>query len=152
MKNVLIIISMLFASGIAFSQGSIDDMPPLKKKIVAKIEAQKIAFITRILELTPEEAQKFWPLYNEYQAKEKELRPDFKKKRPKNITEKEANELIDSFFENEQKRLNLTKNYYNKFKMVLPATKVVKLHFAERRFKEELLKRIKERRDKKRRR
>jgi hypothetical protein len=145
-------ISMLFVSGIAFGQDPMDHMPPPNDKIAAKIEAQKVAFITRILDLTPEEAQKFWPLYNEYNAKERELRPNFKKQRPKDISEEEANELIDNFFDNEQKRLNLTKNYYEKFKMILPAKKVVKLHFAERRFKEELLKRIKERRDKRRRR
>ena len=152
MKYVLIMITMLFTTGIAFGQDPMNDMPPPNKKIAAKIEAQKVAFLTRVLELTPEEAQKFWPLYNEYSEKERALRPDFKKRRPKNMTEEEANELIDSFFDNEQKRLNLTKNYYEKFKMILPAKKVVKLHFAERRFKQELLKRIKQRRDKRRRR
>ena len=151
MKYVLIMISMLFTTGIAISQDPMDGMPPPNKKIAAKIEAQKAAVFTRVLELTPEEAQKFWPLYNEYSAKERALRPDFKK-RPKDLSEEEANEMIDSFFDNEQKRLNLTKNYYEKFKMILPAKKLVKLHFAERRFKEELLKRMKERRDKRRRR
>ena len=151
MKYLLIMIAMLFTSGIVISQDPMNEMPPLNDKIAAKIEAQKIAFITRFLDLTPEESQKFWPVYNEYSAKEKEMRPDFKK-RPKNLTEEEANEMIDNFFENEQMRLNLIKNYYEKFKMILPAVKVVKLHFAERRFKEELLRRIKERREKRRRR
>lgn len=152
MKNVLIMMTMLLLTAtVAFGQGPADDMPPPPKgKIAEKIEAQKIAFFTRILNLTPEEAQKFWPLYNEYSAKERDLRPDFRKGRPMDISEEEANELIDSFFENEQKRLNLTKNYYEKFKMILPAKKVVKLHFAERKFKEELLKRMKKMRDKRR--
>ena len=153
MKNVLIMMTMLLLTAtIAFSQEPVDDMPqPPRGKIAEKIEAQKIAFFTRILDLTPEEAQKFWPLYNEYSAKERELRPDFKA-RPNDLSEGEANEMINSFFETEQKRLNLTKNYYEKFKMILPAKKLVKLHFAERRFKEELLKRIKKMRDKRKRR
>jgi hypothetical protein len=119
---------------------------PGLERIAGKIEAQKIAFITNALNLTPEESQKFWPLYNEYSAKEKELRPEFKE-RPGNVSEAEANGLIDKFFENEEKRLNLMRNYYQKFKNVIPASKVVKLHFAERKFKEKLLEKIKERRE-----
>ena len=32
-----------------------------------KIEALKIAFITQKLQLTTDEAQKFWPVYNQYE-------------------------------------------------------------------------------------
>ena len=120
---------------------------PGRQRVEQKVEAQKIAFLTNVLGLTPEESEKFWPLYNEYSAKEKELRPEFKS-RPESASEEEANEIISKFFENEEKRLNLMKNYYQKFKMVLPASKVVKLHFAERKFKEKLLEKMKERRDK----
>jgi len=119
---------------------------PGRERIAEKVEAHKIAFITNELNLTPEESQKFWPLYNEYSAKERDLRPEFKG-RPESATESEANEIINRFFENEEKRLNLMKNYYQKFKAVLPATKVVRLHFAERKFKEKLLEKMKERRD-----
>lgn len=119
---------------------------PGLERVAQKVEAQKIAFITNALNLTPEESQKFWPLYNEYSAKEKEFRPEFKE-RPGNVSEAEANELINKFFENEEKRLILMKNYYQKFKNVIPASKVVKLHFAERKFKEKLLEKIKERRE-----
>jgi hypothetical protein len=31
-----------------------------------KIQALKIAFITQKLKLTPAEAEKFWPVYNQY--------------------------------------------------------------------------------------
>jgi Spy/CpxP family protein refolding chaperone len=52
------------------------------------IEAMKIAFITNKLELSPEEAQKFWPVYNQYNEKLKDLR---KKRRQ---DEREAKNLI----------------------------------------------------------
>lgn len=129
-----------------FSFTVITAQRPGLERVAEKVEAQKIAFITNALNLTPEESQKFWPLYNEYSAKEKELRPELKE-RPGNVSESEANELINKFFENEEKRLNLMKNYYQKFKNVIPASKVVKLHFAERKFKEKLLEKIKERRE-----
>jgi hypothetical protein len=31
-----------------------------------QIESMKIAFLTKRLDLTPEEAKKFWPVYNQY--------------------------------------------------------------------------------------
>src|ERR1700739_2094887 len=40
-----------------------------------KIEALKVAFISKDLNLTPQEAERFWPIYNQYS---RELRDDFK--------------------------------------------------------------------------
>jgi hypothetical protein len=113
-----------------------------------EIKAQKIAFITKKLELTPDEAVAFWPLYNEYQDKEMELRPDFE--RPGRVSEELARQLLNQYFENEEKRLSLQKNYYNRFLDVLPARKVVRLHMVEREFKQKLLEKLKERREKRR--
>ena len=139
MKFLLIITSMLFSISSAFSQND----NPSKRKGFERIEAHKIAFITKVLDLTPEESEKFWPLYNEYSAKERQLRKDFEANKPKKgMSEDEANRVIDYYFENEQQKLTLKKNYYDKFKMILPATKVVKLHIAENRFKKKLLKRL----------
>ena len=143
MKNFLIFISMLFFIGGINSQNDI----PRKEKIASKIEAQRIAFITEVLDLSPEESQKFWPLYNEYMQKARLLNKEQKEHRPqRGITDEEATKSIDFFFANEQKKLTLKKNYYDKFMMILPSTKVVKLHFAENKFKKKLLKRLKKRR------
>ena len=59
-----------------------------------KMEAQKIAFITKQLELTPDEAKVFWPVYNEYDAKRLELRKSFKNREDfdKKVIEKLNNE------------------------------------------------------------
>ena len=37
-----------------------------KDKIRERIKAQRVAFITDRLSLTPDEAQKFWPIYNQF--------------------------------------------------------------------------------------
>jgi len=139
MKFLLIITSMLLTMSSAFSQNKHPD----KRKGFERIEAHKIAFITKVLDLTPEESEKFWPLYNEYSAKERQLRKDFEANKPKKgMSEEEANKVIDFYFSNEQQKLTLKRNYYDKFKMILPATKVVKLHVAENRFKRKLLKKL----------
>jgi Spy/CpxP family protein refolding chaperone len=40
------------------------------------IESLKIAFLTKQLDLTPDEAQKFWPVYNQYTIELKKMRKD----------------------------------------------------------------------------
>ena len=142
MKNLIIVALIMFIGIYAFGQ------PGNRKahnKASKKIEAQKIAYITNTLDLTPEEAAKFWPLYNEYSKKMRELRP-LAKPKIKKLSQEEADKLIDDYFANEQKKFILKKNYYEKFRAVLPPVKVVKLLFAERKFKLKLLKRLKERR------
>jgi len=142
MKYLLSVFALLFI--VSSLNGQRRDHGEMREEI----KAQKIAFITKKLELTPEEAEAFWPLYNEYQDKEMELRPDFE--RPGRVSEERARQLLNQYFENEEKRLNLQKNYYNRFLNVLPARKVVRLHMVEREFKQKLLERLKERREKRR--
>ena len=114
------------------------------------IEAQRIAFITQELNLTPDEAKVFWPVYNEYDAKRHELKKSFKesgdfhKKDIDKLTEKEANQMLDNQIVEAQKFLDLRKEYHAKFKSVLPAVKVLKLYDAEREFQKMLMDKIRQ--------
>jgi len=115
-----------------------------------QIEAQKIAFITQELKLTPEEAKVFWPVYNEYEAKRHELKKSFKdvqyghKTDMDKLTEKEASQILDNQIIEAQKFLDLRKEYHAKFKAVLPAVKVLKLYDAERDFQKVLIDKIRQ--------
>lgn len=110
-----------------------------------KIEAQKVAFMTRRLNLTVEEAQKFWPVYNEYMIKknnllkkEKALLAKFKNK-SENLSDKELEKLADDNIEIQIKEANLAKIYHQKFKTVLPIKKVIRYYQAENQFKRVIL-------------
>jgi hypothetical protein len=115
-----------------------------------QIEAQKIAFITQELNLTPEEAKVFWPVYNEYEAKRHELKKSFRnveyihKDDMDKLTEKEASQILDNQIIEAQKFLDLRKEYHAKFKAVLPAVKVLKLYGAERDFQKMLIDKIRQ--------
>lgn len=92
----------------------------------------RIAFITDKVDLTPDEAKDFWPIYNEYVAKRQDLR--------KPMTVKgDPDAEIKMTLENEEKLLSLKKEYYNKLKTVIPAEKIVRLKSAEKEFKKEIL-------------
>jgi Skp family chaperone for outer membrane proteins len=90
-----------------------------------KLEAIKVAYITRELSLTSDEAQKFWPLYNQYFA-------ELKKAREENKTD----ELVF-----EEKVLNIRKKYRTEFKKILNDDgRVNKVFVIDRNFKEILRK------------
>lgn len=115
-----------------------------------KIEAQRIAFITQKLELTPDEAKVFWPVYDEYDAKRHELRKTFKASNDihgaeiDKMSEKEASQMLDDQIIEAQKLLDLRKEYHAKFKSVLPAVKVLKLYDAEREFQKMLIDKLRQ--------
>lgn len=116
----------------------------------AKMKSMKIAYITEHLELTPEEAEKFWPIYNEYEKKRNEVtkgifehfNPD--QEEPLELSDEDADKTIRRRFEEEQTLLDLKKEYYGKYKEVLPASRIFKLHQVENRFKRHLLERVRE--------
>ena len=105
-----------------------------------KIEAMKIAFITKRLQLTPEESQKFWPVYNQYEAEKKQIRQSTigtvkDLKEDGDFTNAEAEQAITKYIEFKAKDLDLIKKYVAEFRKILPATKVAKLVTAEEHFK-----------------
>lgn len=113
-----------------------------------RIKTQKIAFITSKLQLTPEEAQQFWPVYNEFdnkienlnKEKNKELRSFIQNK--DNISDSESAKVADDFIQYGIKLANLKQEYHLKFKKIFPAKKVVSLYMAEGQFKQYLIKQI----------
>ena len=110
-----------------------------------KIEAMKIAFITKRLQLTPEESQKFWPVYNQYEAEKKQIRQSTigtvkELKEDGDFTNTEAEQAIAKYVEFKAKDLDLIKKYVTEFRKILPATKVAKLVTAEEHFKKMLTK------------
>lgn len=115
------------------------------------IEAQKVAFFTRNLKLSPEEARLFWPLYDEFTGKRDQI---VRKRntltqdagnRLERMTEKELEELGDELVNTDLKEAQLRAEYHKKFKEVLPPSKVVRLYYTENRFKNFLLNQLRSR-------
>ena len=113
--------------GTAFFAGAQENIPSEKKQ--QDIEALKVAFISRELGLTPEEAQKFWPVYNQY-----------------------ANELRgvvkddQDILETEERVLNIKQKYKDQFSKILGANRMNKMFNAEGRFRQVLIKSIRNQR------
>lgn len=113
-----------------------------------KIEALRVSFIGSKVTLTNQEAQLFWPLYNEYNDKQDNIKKSFRQQFIKDVdfnalTDKEAEAYLIAELQVKQKEYELSKEYYEKFKKVLPVKKIALIKRAEEDFKKELIKNIK---------
>ena len=86
-----------------------------------RLEALKIAYITKKMDLSPEEAQKFWPIYNLYAAELRQTRQNATKN---NQSEIDLDEAI----------LGIRKKYNGQFNQVLSAEKVNTFFKSEKEF------------------
>ncbi len=151
MKIIYAFILAIFLSTSLLAQINGDnDRTSKQEKIQSRIESQKAAFITQKLNLTPTEAQQFWPYYNEYQSNMKDFRQqNISELKSEDINDANANDFLDNLFNSEQTALNLKKEYFNKLKTVISAKKVAKLYIIEKKFREEILDNIRSRMGKK---
>ncbi|MCG9880115.1 MAG: hypothetical protein MH472_05900 [Bacteroidia bacterium] len=123
------------------------DGPPREK-----VEAFKVGFLTKKLELTAEEAQRFWPVYNKYSDELEKNRMGMKNilgdhfVKLDNLSPAEAEKALVDMQALRQQEVEILKQYTIEFKKVLPAQKVVKLFVAEHEFKRELLKQLRDQR------
>lgn len=115
-----------------------------------KIRTLKTAYITQELSLTPSEAEKFWPVYNEYDSKRTKLRllegrevASKLRDVTEGLTDEEANILIDRWLQIESESLLLQQELISNLRKVLPPNKIIQLRKAENDFKRRLLKRYK---------
>lgn len=140
MKYKILITLLLAISFTTFSQGKRD-----------RIKAVKVAFITNELNLTTSEAEKFWPLFNDFEEKQRDIRRDklknyINRSEQNDLSEKEATALLNQMESAEEELHNLRKKFILNLKNVLPATKILKLKKAEEKFNRKLLEQYKENR------
>ena len=137
MKQIILLTLLL--TGMTISVAAQPDRSERKERV----EALAVAYITEKLDLTVEEAQLFWPVFNEFQEKRKEIRRSFKKRQnPEEMSEAEAGEYLEDSLLQEQQMLDLKKEYYGKMASVISVKKVALLPQAEKKFREELIKRV----------
>lgn len=137
--KIVILVYLFFYSGYSVAQNPKD-----------KVAELRVSFISKKLELTTAESEKFWPVYNEYNDKiravKKNLRQSYKKG-VDNLTDKEAEDLYQLDLKTKQAEVAIHEQYSTKIKDIIGARKCVKLHVAEEEFKLEIIKNIKDKSD-----
>lgn len=114
-----------------------------------RLKSYRVAIFTEVLSLTPEEAQTFWPIYNDYQDRRDQMQDDLKTRKKMDLmSDAEVEEQIKRHFEMRQRDLDLERELYLKLQKVLPLRKIAKIPNAEREFRERLLIKVQEAREK----
>lgn len=132
MKKLSWIILLMVAFAPAWAQDEdTDPQASLDPQVRARFDAAKAAYITERLGLTPEESEKFWPIYREFADKRLQLREQFKEARRSGKTE---NELVELNLKLKQQELDLEKDYSGRLMNVITAQKLMNLRVAEREF------------------
>ena len=121
--------------------------------VLAKVDqgqnAEKIAFLTLEVGLTPEEAQAFWPVYNQVEKEKDEAMfniirtyKDMNKAIEEKKSAKEVSALLDKYLEAQKKMNEIENGIAAKYKAVLPVEKVAKLYVAEEKFRRNQIRKL----------
>jgi Skp family chaperone for outer membrane proteins len=151
MKTCLHNALCMLALGLALvAKAQDDELAPLPEGRIQEIKAQRTAFLTQRLDLTPAEAEKFWPVFNQYDKEIEAVRKDMREqhrslRKDGELSESEASAVLDKELASRQKELDIRKKYAAEFKRTIGAVRTVKLGKAERDFHRELLKRMRDR-------
>ena len=145
---------LLLAGALLFSHPSFaqeDDMPGGADRL-KELKAQKAAYITSKLGFTAEEAQRLWPVYNEFDEAREQLRKEMRDmhrtaKDGVALTDAEATEILRKHLANREKELAMERAYSDRFVKTIGAAKTLDLFKAERDFNREVLHRFRERQD-----
>lgn len=115
-------------------------------QVLQKIENAKIALITKRLDLNSEQAQQFWPIYNEYYERQKQLRSTYidakKNVDPRTATESQNKQLLELGLKVKEQQLALEKDYSGRMLTVISSRQMMELSKAESDFRKMLVERI----------
>lgn len=122
---------------------------PKQEKSEEKLKEEKVAFFNQKLDLTTQESEDFWPVYNEYWKRKNQIYDDKRtamKYCSKNIDRMTNEEIIkyaDMYINFQKQESELLIEFNEKFKKVLPPKKVFVLYKTDYEFKTYLLQQIK---------
>lgn len=116
------------------------------KNKLERLEAQRIAYITAELDLSSQEAQQFWPVYNAHEKERKELyirkKQLYSQLSKDEITEEEAGNAVQTILDIESSEVSQKEKYTQDLLGILSAKKVLKLFKSEKNFRRNLMKKM----------
>jgi hypothetical protein len=142
-NTLTICMMVLIGAGTAQAQQKTDD------GWKGRVMSEKIAFLTMELNITPEEAQVFWPVYNKVEKEIDQARHDVIRSY-KNLAEaidagkssKEISTLLENYLQAKVTQDKLDNASAETYKGILPVEKVAKLFVAEEKFRRQYINKL----------
>lgn len=130
-KIILLNVVILFLGMAAYAQ------KPTTEYDKEKLEAARVAFITNRLDLKPEQAEKFWPLFNQYNEERRKMMgkvSTLNRESMQELTETRAKEIIQKRFSIQQQLLAREKLFMDEITKVISPQQAIKLGGVNREF------------------
>lgn len=121
-----------------------------------KFNAYKIGFFTKKMNLTSQEAERFWPVYNDYQKQKLQIQRDkIRLVRDYNqngalLDDNQLTEMGDKYIKCIADEAALAVAFHKRIKDILPPVKVIRYYQAENQYKIQLLKELQKNRQQRR--
>lgn len=147
MRNTISILLLLISIAASAQPGK---GRPKRDGIRDRIKAQRVAFITERLALSSEEAQRFWPVYNEFTDQFESIKKRQRDNRSATnnklaiMTDKEVEKSLADELVAQQQMVDLQRQYQQELLKVISVKKIAMLYKAEHDFKLELLKKMRD--------
>jgi len=141
-KRALILCTLLLGTFLMRAQG------PGRERI----KSLKVAFITERVGLTSEEAQQFWPIYNEHEEVLENIRRKERARihtniaKAQDLSNEESNDLLDGLLALQFDKQKAEREFLSKLRTIIPAKKVLLLVKAEEDFKRQMIHQFRKRR------
>lgn len=116
-----------------------------------RLNAFRIAFFTKKLNLSSQEAEKFWPVYNEFQNEKNKLQVEKSSlmrlfnQSETTMSDKQITELGDKYCAIIIQESALAVTFHKKLQEILPPGKVIRVYQAENQYRMQLLNELQER-------
>ena len=137
-KWIPVLILFFLSANLIFAQD--ESNHPQRRQ---RLKAQRVAFITERIDLTPNEAEEFWPMFNQFENEKNVIQKKYKnKKRLVNMTDEELEKHLLNNFTKDQELLDLKKSYFSKFKDIISIRKIAMLAVAEREFRKSIVNKL----------
>ena len=143
MKNIILTIAALvcFSAAAGANTG-------WENEWKERFMSEKIAFLTMEMNITPAEAQAFWPIYNEIeQKKDAALVQIIKTYKELNAAieannQKEIDKCLTAYLQAQETLREIESKAADQYKTVLPVEKVAKLYVAEEKFRRQNIRKL----------
>ena len=119
-----------------------EDMEKFRQNAKDRIQSEHIAYLTAELELTPAEAEKFWPVYNKAHQEQMDNNQTFraalkalKMAVKEGKSEAEIKDALAAYNRAKSGQRNVLADYEKDFIKILGVTKTAKLYVAEDSFR-----------------
>jgi len=103
----------------------------------ANIQNRRQEIVQQIMELTPTESEKFWPVYRDYRneiARVSDQRVELIEKfvnQAATMSDEQSEKLLHQWFSLREQQIGVQKKYAGKFRKLLPGAKVVRFYQTE---------------------